>query len=106
MKPLLVPHTKSILAYLLSKNWVIDGIEELDGQPFNYLVKPPNSLEITDVAFRYKIPVEDEDDPAFWEYLNVISMGIASIYQMNQSDLDKLFLKPLHKVLDKELMVR
>ena len=95
MNTLLVPYANTILSFLLSKGWTIDKIEHFDSEPFNYLMKPPQNLGIQDANFRYKIPVKDEVEPAYWDYLDGIISSISTIYQIKKDDLNQLLCKPL-----------
>ena len=95
-----VPHAKTITAFLIAKNWTIDGIEIAKREPFFYLLKPPSNLGIIDKSFRYKVYIHETTIPAYWDYLNAIAAGIATIYQIEKKSLDKLLFKPLDLILE------
>lgn len=98
----LVPQAKTITAFLLSKNWTIDGIEIFEDEPLFYLLKPPAQLGIHDKNFRYKVYIKEMPSPPHWDYLNAIVAGIATIYQIEKKSLDKLLFKPLKVIIEND----
>lgn len=82
------PRNKTVLAYLQSNGWI------LDGEPVHfYVLAPPAEFVFDDPSFRLRIPVNDQHfdgEPAY-----ILVQNIARMYEIDLQELFDLFSRPL-----------
>lgn len=85
------PNFKTVLAYLKSKGWT------LDGKPSVFCkMKPPKEFKFDDPAFRLRIPVNEEhlDDESAY----ILVRNIASLYEAKLQEMFDLFSQSIEEI--------